>query len=278
MFERYLNEIKLQGKRPQTLVEYRKRLTVFQDYLFISGLQAENITVRDMVNFRSYLLDVRGCCNRRANAVISTVRQMYSLAELAGDIDLNPCSLSLKLKSKRPRTERMSDENILRFMDYIDGLSVNARAAFYTLLATAARVGEVTKLMLDDFKIENGKLWINITDAKWESDRVVPFTNSRAQEIVIDYLNQLDNPHLPVFRLSSRTLQRYATNFAQETGITFHCHLLRHTVASKLLEDGTRIEMIQFLLGHRTVNMTSYYTQGAKLDLGSLAPTSFQTK
>lgn len=278
MFNQYLHDLELQGKREKTIVEYRARLAVFREWLDKTGIKAVDITVRDMLNFRTFLLEDRNNCNRRVNAVISTVRQMYALAELSGKVEHNPCSMSLKLRSKHVRKERLSDDSIRCFVDYIDNLRSNSRAAFYTLMATGARVSEVTKLLPKDFKLVDGTLWIDIKDAKWESDRCIPFTDSASQEIVLQYLKSIDDDTLPAFRISTRTLQLYAHRFQEDTGIIFHCHLLRHTVASKLLENGTKIEMIQFLLGHKTVNMTSYYTQAAQLDLSELAPTSFQSK
>ncbi|MFC6259449.1 hypothetical protein [Levilactobacillus fujinensis] len=49
-----------------------------------------------------------------------------------------------------------------------------------------------------------------------------------------DYVATLDEPWLPLFRVSKRTLQYYAREFLKTIGIAFHCHLLRHTFAAKL--------------------------------------------
>ena len=61
--------------------------------------------------------------------------------------------------------------------------------------------------------------------------------------------------------------------FAFETGISFSCHVLRHTYATLLLEKGVPIEKIQYLLGHRSVNITRHYTQSAFLNVNDLEPT-----
>ncbi|WP_368731126.1 tyrosine-type recombinase/integrase, partial [Pseudomonas sp. 2995-1] len=57
----------------------------------------------------------------------------------------------------------------------------------------------------------------------------------------------------PLFRLSKRTLQGYATAFAQKTGINFRCHLLRHTFAGKLTEQGLPLASIRYLLWHKSL-------------------------
>ena len=64
----------------------------------------------------------------------------------------------------------------------------------------------------------------------------------------------------------------YASNFAVATGITFRCHLLRHTFAAKLTEEGVPITTVQYLLGHKSVGMTAYYAQSALVDLDEITP------
>lgn len=88
------------------------------------------------------------------------------------------------------------------------------------------------------------------------------------------YRTELEVDNRPLFRLSKRTLQGYATNFAKETGITFHCHLLRHTFAGLLAEEGVPLTTIQYLLGHKSLGMTAHYAQSALVDLSDLTDAS----
>ncbi|MER2112091.1 MAG: site-specific integrase [Solibacillus isronensis] len=72
--------------------------------------------------------------------------------------------------------------------------------------------------------------------------------------------------------MTKRTLQRYAANFVELHGIQFSCHVLRHTFATLLLENGVPIEKIQYLMGHRLVTITRHYTQSAFINLNDLEP------
>ncbi|WP_172993849.1 tyrosine-type recombinase/integrase, partial [Lactobacillus helveticus] len=67
-------------------------------------------------------------------------------------------------------------------------------------------------------------------------------------------------------------LQGYATAFAQKTGINFRCHLLRHTFAGKLTEQGIPLTTIQYLLGHKSLGMTAHYAQSALVNMSEIIP------
>ena len=116
------------------------------------------------------------------------------------------------------------------------------------------------------------KLFVNIQDAKYGSDRMIPVLNVQAGEVLMKYLKTLDVSSEPAFRISKRTLQRYAANFSEAHGFQFSCHVLRHTFATLLLENGVPIEKIQYLLGHRSVAITRHYTQSAFINVNDLDP------
>lgn len=260
------------GKADATLVEYRYRLSSYQKY--VNSLKKDVLAVNheDIIDFIRKMQDL-GLKSSTLRCDLSTIFVFNEWAYKNGLIDQIPLSPDDYPKSgSRDRIKRLTDEDLRAFTAYIDSLQENIRAAFWLLLGTGARVGEIAKLTRADVQLKGKSVYINITDAKWGSDRFIPVVNQQAAEIVWKFRQAASIGKQPLFRLSKRTIQWYATKFAKETGIEFHCHLLRHTFAAKLTEKGVPITTIQYLLGHRTVAMTAYYAQSVLVDVESITP------
>lgn len=269
---KYLNHLQLEGKAENTIETYHYHLIAFSEWLDKEHLDLTTIHPTDFVRFKENLLR-QNKSERTVNCIISCIKSFFDYLILNKIVDVNPVSNLLRIKVPAYRQNRLTDEELQHFYHYIDKLQINARAAFYLLIGSGARVSEITHLTKTDFKFKNNQLYINIKDAKYGSDRIIPVLHTKAIEVLNDYLDTLDVSSLPAFRISKRTLQRHAANFSYETGIDFSCHVLRHTYATLLLEKGVPIEKIQYLLGHKSVNITRHYTQSAFLNVDDLVPT-----
>ena len=269
---KYLNHLQLEGKAENTIETYQYHLIAFSEWLEKMHLDLATIHPTDFVRFKEDLLR-QNKSERTVNCIISCVKSFFDYLILNNIVDVNPVSNLLRIKVPAYRQNRLTDEELLHFYHFIDSLQINARAAFYLLIGSGARVSEITHLTKSDFRFKDKQLYINIRDAKYGSDRVIPVLHTKAIQVLQDYLNSIDVSSLPAFRISKRTLQRYAANFSEQTGIPFSCHVLRHTYATLLLEKGISIEKIQYLLGHKSVNITRHYTQSAFLNVNDLVPT-----
>lgn len=278
IFDEFLNQLQLENKRESTIRVYKQRLQKFERYIQNAGItDFRDVKRNDILDFQRDML--RNNLNPRTiNGVISTVCVYYQWAEINGVINQSPAPAGLHMRTNPQPIDRLSDENIATFLSWVDTLQPNLRAAFWLLYSSGARVGEVANLTYSDVTLRKRRVYINISDAKWGSDRCIPIIDQHAAEIVWDYQQSCEVTGRPLFRVSRRTLQTYATHFETLSGIKFHCHLLRHTFAAKLLEQGIPITTIQFLLGHKTLNMTAHYTQSAVIDTTDITPTIYQER
>lgn len=268
---KYLKHLQLEGKAENTIDTYKYHLIELLVWINDQNIEVFDVKPAHLIEFKEYLLK-SGKSERTVNCIISCIRGYYDYLILNGLVDINPVSNLLRIKVPEYRQHRLTDEELNHFYNFIDCLQVNVRAAFYLLIGSGARVSEITNLTKADFIFKDNRLFVNIDDAKYGSDRFIPILHAKAIEVLKDYLASLDVSSLPAFRISKRTLQRYAANFSLETGISFSCHVLRHTYATLLLEKGVPIEKIQYLLGHKSVNITKHYTQSAFLNINDLAP------
>ena len=269
LFQEYLRHLQLQRKATNTVETYKYHLTTFFSWVYNESYDIKNMKPMDLLDFKECLL-MQNKSERTVNAIISCLKGYFDYLVLYEVVKTNPVTNLLRIQVPHYKQDRLTDTQLVHFYAYIDSLRPNVRAAFYLMLGSGARVSEVANLTREQFKIEKNQLFIDIKNAKWGSDRCIPVIDSKAVEVLCDYLSSLDISNLPAFRVSKRTLQTYATKFSEKYGIPFSCHVLRHTFATLLMERDVPIEKIQFLLGHKSLSMTRHYTQSAIIDVSNL--------
>ena len=268
----FIEEMRLEGKAGGTLKEYKQRLEEIETYLNNKNLTIQNTKKADLSDYtktlfkkRQKITTIRGKLSTFRIFCLWAFKKGY-IAEVIISPDDYPKNVSVN------RVKRLTNEELRIFKAYIENLQENARAAFWLLYGSGCRVAEAAHLRPEDVTLRGKSVFIYIKDAKWGSDRCIPIINEEAAKIVWKYRSELEIDNRPLFRLSKRTLQGYATQFAKDTGINFHCHLLRHTFAALLTEKGVPLTTIQYLLGHKSLGMTAHYAQSALVDLSDITP------
>lgn len=138
------------------------------------------------------------------------------------------------------------------------------KAIIFLLYGCGLRVGEVIDLKIKS--IDSVKMIINIIGAKGNKDRQVMLpmeTLLLLRKYFVEYnpKEYLFNGQFDV-QYSDRSINQFLKKYAAQAGIkkNIHAHLLRHSFATHLLENGTDIRLIQKLLGHANAKTTEIYT------------------
>ncbi|PEG80327.1 tyrosine-type recombinase/integrase [Lactobacillus sp. UMNPBX17] len=272
LINEFIEDQRLEGKAGGTLREYKQRLEEIETYLNNKNLTIQNTKKADLSDYtktlfkkRQKITTIRGKLSTFRIFCLWAFKKGY-IAEVIISPDDYPKNVSVN------RVKRLTNEELRIFKAYIENLQENARAAFWLLYGSGCRVAEAAHLRPENVTLRGKSVFIDIKDAKWGSDRCIPIINEEAAKIVWKYRSELEIDNRPLFRLSKRTLQGYATQFAKDTGINFHCHLLRHTFAALLTEKGVPLTTIQYLLGHKSLGMTAHYAQSALVDLSDITP------
>jgi integrase/recombinase XerD len=127
------------------------------------------------------------------------------------------------------------------------------------------RLSELLDLRLSDLNLAVG--YATVRGGKPGRDRVVYLTPGLSHALK-RYVNQRpdvpDDDHLFVLRGRSptaRTIQRRLAGYGQQAGVQVSPHRLRHTVATRLINQGMPIHSLRKLLGHQYLNTTQVYAR-----------------
>lgn len=167
----------------------------------------------------------------------------------------------MKMPSRIP--EILTKSEVLKMITAIS--NAKHRLLVETVYGCGLRVSEAAKLKKCDLLFGEGILFVR--QGKGNKDRIVslPSTLSKRLEAYLILRND-NNPY--VFdssrggHLTIMSIQKIVDRAAAKAGIikNVHPHILRHSYATHLLENGTDIRIIQRLLGHSDVRTTEMYT------------------
>ena len=149
-------------------------------------------------------------------------------------------------------------------------IGIRDRAVLELFYSTGMRLSELVNMNIGDFEI-NKKL-IRVI-GKGNKERMIPYGRT-AESAIKNYLKIRNISLKPAFankplfvnssekRISKRTIQRRMNNYIK---IVADCkrigpHLLRHTFATHLLDNGADIRAVKDLLGHSSLSSTQIYT------------------
>jgi integrase/recombinase XerD len=165
-------------------------------------------------------------------------------------------------------------EAILAEADAKTPQTLRDRALLETLYSTGLRRMELPGLCIYD--VDLTRRLVNVREGKGGRDRVIPIgqraaawvdkylIESRPQLMVADheylFVNDYGEPASPVFVAAK--VKRYMM-FASVEKKTGSCHLLRHAMATHMLDNGADIRFIQAMLGHADISTTQIYTHVA---------------
>ena len=175
--------------------------------------------------------------------------------------------LNQKISLPRPKRNKkipeiLTPEEIKKMIE--STTNIKHKLILKLLYGCGLRVSEIVNLHKKNINFSE-KL-IHIILAKGKKDRFVKIPNSILEELKA-YCNLSDSeilfPSNRTGKLTTATIQALVEISAKRAGIKkrVYPHLLRHSFATHLLENGTDLRIIQKLLGHSDIKTTQVYTQ-----------------
>jgi integrase/recombinase XerC len=170
--------------------------------------------------------------------------------------------------SEVPLKKALLENELYKKGEKADDLKVKRNLALLQLFyATGIRLRELVGLNIRDVNFESGTIKVF---GKGGKDRIIPAGRTCMKSIknYISLRNNEGNPKEPLFlgsknnRINPRTVQRIVADNLSEIGegIGVHPHLLRHSFATHMLDNGADLKAVQELLGHKNLSTTQIYT------------------
>lgn len=181
----------------------------------------------------------------------------------------------ITLGIKRPKREKklpvvLTKEEVFKLINSTD--SKKSKLMISLIYACGMRVSELVNLKLVDFDFSE-KVG-HIRQGKGKKDRIFNIPEFLFEELFneVDKQKEFKKEYLfsgPKGRLTERNLQKIVSSTAKKANLKkdVHCHTLRHSFATHLLENGVDIRKIQELLGHADLSTTQIYTHVSKEEL-----------
>jgi len=142
------------------------------------------------------------------------------------------------------------------------------RAMLEVFYAGALRVSELISVKLEDLKLDFGYILVR---GKGDKERIVPLGRS-AQEVLSEYIKSsrpallAEKSSALLFvgrgarKLSRQRVWQMVQSVSQSVGRHASPHMLRHSCATHMVENGADLRTVQTILGHADISTTQVYT------------------
>ena len=261
---------------PLTVKAYRKDLTDLLD--FLGGYQPEYLASPaqlDRVAIRHYLghLREKGLGPRSTARKLASLKSFFKYLIRIEVMSASPAADIMTPKFPRPLPEVLQPDEALRLMDLPSAattIGLRDKAMLELFYATGIRLAELTGLAVGDLILSRGILRVV---GKGNKERRVAFGQPAANAID-RYLDDRRSggeqigDRSPLFLgrggkgISKRMVQKRIKQYLQQVteAKKLSPHLLRHTMATHLLDNGADIKAVQDMLGHASLSTTQIYT------------------
>jgi integrase/recombinase XerD len=268
----------------QTYLRVEKRLSTNSVHAYVRDLRKlEEFATRsgcyiaalDQDQIRTWIQELResALSPRSTVRALVSARSFFRFLERDRIIDQDPTEHLESPRMLRPLPRylhRSEVESLLRAPDPTIPTGSRDRAMLEVLYASGLRVSELVSLRLPQVNFELG---IVTCMGKGGKERLVPIGREAAKRLM-EYLNR-DRPSILKHKKSNcifvtrlggpMTRQQFwklIRHYGCQAGIkkTLSPHMLRHSFATHLLENGADLRSVQVMLGHADISTTQIYT------------------
>lgn len=278
ILERFLNHILLSRTGSKdTQDAYRRDIRRFLDFL-----EEKNINDFDLVtkqDITEYVMKLRSgdiggkeLSNASFARNLSSLKSFYKYLNRYENVKSNPIRMFHANNTRRKLPEYLTFDQMETMFDSFDldnPIDIRDRCILETIYACGLRVSECAGLLIKNIHLKDGYLTVIGKESK---ERMIPFY-PRCGQLIDLYIKKsrplyIKNEHGYLFvnqkgkPVSSRMIQLLCQDTALKVNLPIHVHphMIRHSFATHLLDNGADLRVVQELLGHENLSTTQIYT------------------
>lgn len=237
-------------------------------------LEVRALDIREWV---MHLSDKHTMNNASINRAVASIRSMYRFLRRTGGIERDLFAAVRSLRTAQRLPKFVDEGNMHTVVERVrsdlrgeEWLGCRNALIILMLYACGLRLAELVAIDLQHFEGDYASLRVR---GKGDKERVVPIVENLRREIK-QYVARFStekickNPEKALFlskrgeRISRSDVQRSVARLLRECGVhgKVSPHVLRHTFATHLLNEGADLREIQELMGHSSLRATQVYT------------------
>jgi len=264
--EEYFRHMYRRNFRPRT---YASALTAVYD--FLNGVKdsgktrLEEITKNDIEAFIEREQD-RGMMLSTVRTKLHCLNAFLGFAMEAGVVSTDVLARRIRLRKPETLPRAMDPDDVKQLLSVID--DPKDLAMIMVLLRTGMRIGELLNTKMPDLHLRDRR--IDIYEGEKNRLGRVVYLSDDAMSALKAWLKMRDHQKVFLFYATGTKSMSYSTarqifvNYLHKAGLVhkgYTVHCLRHTFASELLNAGMRIECLQPLMGHSSLDVTRRYAR-----------------
>ena len=275
MIEDFLSYLRYERNRSElTVRNYEKSLRDFEAYFknresHLSWESVDSDLIRDWMES---MMD-KGDMASTVNNSLSAVRSFFRFALARGLVEKDPAYAVKGPKKRKPLPQYVRESEMDRLIDlpevWGDSMKdVRARTIIILFYETGIRLAEL--VALDDQDVDFGMHQLKVT-GKRNKQRIIPF-GAELEETLRHYMKQRDEQIVKqdqalLLNDKGQRITRYQVASVVKRYLSLVTtmkkrspHVLRHSFATAMLNNGAGLESVRKLLGHESVATTEIYT------------------
>lgn len=242
---------------------------------FTAFLEKKGIEGVDYIDIRSFLalLKDKNYSKSTISRKLACIRSFFKYLAREDVIKTNPSAGIATPKREKRLPDFLEPAEVVQLIEAPDAGTWEGkrdRAILETLYSSGLRVSELVGLNQDDLDFFSGLVRVR---GKGKKERIVPLGQAALKSIQ-EYTQQKppkvrDNGlKKPLYlnrsggRLTDRSVRRMILKYCRGTGLKKEVspHMLRHSFATHMLDNGADLRSVQELLGHENLSTTQIYT------------------